>query len=86
VEERASEAAETLGITSARLKSLGIVDKIITEPLGGAHRDPDAAAQNLKKALQDAMRSLTAKSTKELIEERFEKLMGYGKYKEVAVR
>ena len=84
--EKASEAAETLGITSARLKSLGIVDKIITEPLGGAHRDPDAAAQNLKKALQDAMRSLTAKSTKELIEERFEKLMGYGKYKEVAVR
>jgi len=84
--EKASEAAETLGITSARLKSFGIVDKIISEPLGGAHRDPDAAAQNLKKALQDAMRSLAAKSTAELIEERFEKLMGYGKYKEVAVR
>jgi acetyl-CoA carboxylase carboxyl transferase subunit alpha len=84
--EKASEAAETLGITSARLKSFGIVDKIISEPLGGAHRDPEAAAQNLKKALQDAMRSLAAKSTAELIEERFEKLMGYGKYKEVAVR
>ena len=83
---KASEAAETLGITSARLKSLGIVDKIITEPLGGAHRDPDVAAVNLKKALQDTLRTLSSKSTAELLEERFERLMGYGKYKEVATR
>jgi acetyl-CoA carboxylase carboxyl transferase subunit alpha len=80
--ERAPEAAETLGITASRLKTLGLVDKIVSEPLGGAHRDPAAMAQNLKKALQDALRSASEKSTEQLVEERFERLMGYGKYKE----
>jgi len=84
--EMAPEAAETLGITSARLKQLGLVDKIISEPLGGAHRDHAAAAQNLKKALQDALRSLADKSPSELVEERFERLMGHGKFKEAAVK
>jgi len=84
--DKAPEAAETLGITSARLKSLGIVDKIVNEPLGGAHRDPEAAAQNLKKALAEALKNLSAKSTAELLEERFERLMSYGKYKEVALQ
>jgi acetyl-CoA carboxylase carboxyl transferase subunit alpha len=84
--DKAPEAAETLGITSARLKSLGIVDKIVNEPLGGAHRDPEAAAQNLKKALADALKGLAAKPVAELLEERFERLMGYGKFKEVALQ
>jgi len=84
--DKAPEAAETLGITSARLRSLGIVDKIVNEPLGGAHRDPETAAQNLKKALADALKNLSAKSTAELLEERFERLMSYGKYKEVALQ
>jgi acetyl-CoA carboxylase carboxyl transferase subunit alpha len=84
--EMAPEAAETLGITSARLKQLGLVDKIISEPLGGAHRDHAAAAQNLKKALQDALRSLADKSPSELVEARFERLMGHGKFKEAAVK
>jgi len=84
--DKAPEAAETLGITSARLKSLGIVDKIVNEPLGGAHRDPETAAQNLKKALAEALKNLSAKSTAELLEERFERLMSYGKYKEVALQ
>ena len=81
--DKAPEAAETLGITAGRLKTLGLIDKIISEPLGGAHRDHAAMAQNLKKALQDALRSLASKGVDELIEARFERLMGYGKFKEV---
>ena len=81
--DKAPEAAETLGITAGRLKTLGLIDKIIGEPLGGAHRDHAAMAQNLKKALQDALRSLANKGVDELIEARFDRLMDYGKFKEV---
>jgi acetyl-CoA carboxylase carboxyl transferase subunit alpha len=81
--DKAPEAAETLGITASRLKTLGLIDKIISEPLGGAHRDPAAMAQNLKKALQDALRSFANKGIDELIEARFDRLMDYGKFKEV---
>ncbi|HYT14902.1 MAG TPA: acetyl-CoA carboxylase carboxyltransferase subunit alpha [Burkholderiales bacterium] len=84
--DKAPEAAETLGITAGRLKTLGLIDKVINEPLGGAHRDAAAAAQNLKKALADALRSLADKSPKELVEERFERLMGYGKFKEAELK
>ncbi|MFT4173400.1 MAG: acetyl-CoA carboxylase carboxyltransferase subunit alpha [Rhodocyclaceae bacterium] len=82
--DKAAEAAETMGITSARLKSLGLIDKIINEPVGGAHRDHRAMSQTLKRALQDALRGLTEFSPEALIEKRFERLMGYGKFKEVA--
>jgi acetyl-CoA carboxylase carboxyl transferase subunit alpha len=81
--DKAPEAAETLGITASRLKTLGLIDKIINEPLGGAHRDHTAMAQNLKKALQDALRSFASKGIDELIEARFNRLMDYGKFKEV---
>jgi acetyl-CoA carboxylase carboxyl transferase subunit alpha len=81
--DKAPEAAETLGITANRLKTLGLIDKIINEPLGGAHRDHAAMAQNLKKALQDALRSFASKGIDELIEARFDRLMDYGKFKEV---
>jgi len=84
--EMAPEAADTLGITASRLKQLGLVDKLVNEPLGGAHRDHAAAALNLKKALQDALRSLADRSPSELVEQRFERLMGYGKFKEVPVK
>ncbi len=84
--DKAPEAAETLGITAGRLKTLGLIDKVINEPLGGAHRDAAAAAQNLKKALADALRSLADKSPKELVEGRFERLMGYGKFKEAELK
>ncbi len=84
--EKAPEAAEILGITAPRLKTLGLVDKIITEPFGGAHRDHAGAAQNLKKALQDALRQLAEKSTAELVEERFERLMAHGKFKELDLK
>jgi acetyl-CoA carboxylase carboxyl transferase subunit alpha len=81
--DKAPEAAETLGITAGRLKTLGLIDKIINEPPGGAHRDHAAMAQNLKKALQDALRSLSNKGVDELIEARFDRLMKYGKFKDV---
>jgi acetyl-CoA carboxylase carboxyl transferase subunit alpha len=81
--DKAPEAAETMGITANRLKTLGLIDKIINEPLGGAHRDHAAMAQNLKKALQDALRSFTSRGIDELIEARFDRLMDYGKFKEV---
>ena len=65
---------------------MAMVDKIINEPLGGAHRDHAGAAQNLKKALQDALRQLADKGPAELVEERFERLMGHGKFKELELK
>lgn len=83
--EKAPEAAETMGITAHRLKTLGLIDKVVSEPLGGAHRDHAAMAQNLKKALQDALKQLSALSTTELLATRYERLMSYGRFKEQAV-
>jgi acetyl-CoA carboxylase carboxyl transferase subunit alpha len=83
--EKASEAAETLGITAIRLKALGLVDKIISEPLGGAHRDYAATMQSVKKALQDALKNVQSKPTVNLMQDRFNRLMSYGKFKEVAL-
>jgi acetyl-CoA carboxylase carboxyl transferase subunit alpha len=80
--ERAPDAAEALGITASRLKALGLIDKIVPEPLGGAHRDPQATAQSLRKALAEALKQLQEKKPKELVEERLERLMSYGKFKE----
>jgi acetyl-CoA carboxylase carboxyl transferase subunit alpha len=84
--ERAPEAAETLGITATRLKTLGIVDRVVNEPLGGAHRDPHAMMQSLKKALADMWRQLRDKPVKTLLEARFDKLIGYGKFTELEER
>jgi len=83
--ERAGDAAETMGITAPRLKSLGLIDRIINEPVGGAHRDHRAMAQSVKKALQEALKQLAGLSTGELIERRFERLMSYGRFKEQAI-
>ena len=83
--DKASEAAEIMGITAPRLKSLGLIDKVVNEPLGGAHRDHEAMAQNLKKALQDALKQLGAMSNSELLEARFKRLMDYGRTKEQPV-
>ena len=84
--EKAPEAAETMGITAHRLKTLGLIDKIVNEPLGGAHRDHAAMAHNLKKALQDALKNLSALSTAELLATRYERLMSYGRFKEQPVK
>ncbi|MBK9027000.1 MAG: acetyl-CoA carboxylase carboxyltransferase subunit alpha [Propionivibrio sp.] len=80
--DKASEAAEIMGITASRLKTLGLIDKVVSEPVGGAHRDPVAMGQNLKKALQDAMKHVSALSTAELLDARFTRLMAYGRTKE----
>jgi len=80
--EKANEAAETMGITAARLKTLGLIDRVVTEPLGGAHRDQRSMAGSLKKALQDALRQVSDLSPADLIERRNARLLGYGKFKE----
>jgi acetyl-CoA carboxylase carboxyl transferase subunit alpha len=82
----APEAAEALAITASRLKTLGLIDKIVPEPLGGAHRDPQAAFQSLRKALIEALRQLGEMKPKQLVEVRLERLMGHGKFKEAAAR
>ena len=84
--DRAPEAAETLGITASRLKTLGLVDKVIPEPLGGAHRDQGAVMQSVRKALTEALRDAQAKSIDQLVETRFERLLDFGKFKEVTPR
>jgi acetyl-CoA carboxylase carboxyl transferase subunit alpha len=84
--DMAPDAAEALGITASRLKTLGLIDKVVPEPLGGAHRDPQAAGQALRKALAEALKPLASKKPRELVEERLERLMAYGKFKEVAER
>jgi acetyl-CoA carboxylase carboxyl transferase subunit alpha len=84
--DKAAEAAETLGITATRLKALGLVDKVVNEPLGGAHRDHDAMMQLMKKALTDTWRQLREKSIDEVLKTRFEKLVNYGKFKEVEAK
>jgi len=83
--DKAPEAAETLAITATRLKTLGLIDKIVSEPLGGAHRDHVATSQALKKALVEALRSLADKSPSELVAARFDRLMSYGKFREEKV-
>jgi len=84
--DKAPEAAETLAITANRLKTLGLVDKIVNEPLGGAHRDPSAMMLNLSKALAETLGPLQKKSVDELLAQRYERLMSYGKFKETAAR
>ncbi|MDR3351604.1 MAG: acetyl-CoA carboxylase carboxyltransferase subunit alpha [Zoogloeaceae bacterium] len=80
--EKASEAAEIMGITAQRLKSLGLIDKIVQEPNGGAHRDPAAAAASLGKALQENLKRLSSLSRDELLAARFTRLMAYGRFRE----
>ncbi|HEY6280694.1 MAG TPA: acetyl-CoA carboxylase carboxyltransferase subunit alpha [Burkholderiales bacterium] len=83
--DMAADAAETLGITATRLKTLGLIDKIINEPLGGAHRNHEEMMQFMKKALQDSLKQLQDKSLDDLLRTRFERLMGYGKFKEITL-
>jgi acetyl-CoA carboxylase carboxyl transferase subunit alpha len=80
--EKASIAAEALGITAPRLKSLGLIDKIVAEPSGGAHRDPALMATTLKRSLSDALRLVADLSVKELLDQRYERLQSYGRFGE----
>ena len=81
--DRAGDAAETMGITAARIKALGLIDRVIPEPAGGAHRDYQAIATSVKRALQEMFKQLSDLSPAELVERRLERLMSYGKFKEV---
>ena len=81
--EKAPDAAETLGITAHRLKALGLIDRIVSEPLGGAHRDPQQMAQLLRRAIADALRQLQAIDVKTLLRQRHERILAYGKFKEL---
>lgn len=76
----APRAAEALGLTADRLKELGLVDRVITEPLGGAHRDWQLMSINLKKAMTDELRKLTKLSREELITRRHERLNSFGRF------
>ena len=80
--EKAPEAAEAMGLTAQRLKELQLVDQIIPEPLGGAHRDIDAIASNVKHALIESLDNLSSTSLDKLLDQRYEHLMAYGNYSE----
>lgn len=79
---KAPEAAEALGLTAHRLKALGLIDKIVSEPLGGAHRDPRQMSALLKRALGDSLRQFQGMKPRELLAARHTRLLGYGKFKE----
>ena len=78
-----TEAADTLGITASRLKTLGLVDKVVSEPPGAAHRDHAAMMTTLKRALTEALRQAQEQPLETLLEAREDKILGYGKFKEL---
>ncbi len=78
--DKAPLAAEAMGITSDRLKEFGLIDVIVPEPLGGAHRDMDAMAEELKRELVDALNYLQGLPTDRLLEERYQRLLSYGEF------
>ena len=84
--ERASDAADALGITAHRLKAMGLIDKIVNEPVGGAHRDPKQMASNLKRALSDALRQVSDLKTRELLDRRYERVQAYGRFSDTKAR
>lgn len=76
--ERAADAAEAMGVTANRIAHLGLIDRIINEPLGGAHRDVEAMTNSLKEVLAEQLNELEALTTEELLEARYAKIMAYG--------
>jgi len=84
--DRASDAAEALGITAHRLKALGLIDKVVSEPVGGAHRDPRQMASQLKRALVDALRQVSDLKPKDLLQRRYDRLQAYGRFSDTKDR
>ena len=80
--DKAQLAAEAMAITSDKLLETGLIDDIIPEPLGGAHRDLDAAAANLKQALLTQLDEIRDQDIDALVALRYQRVMGYGRYKE----
>ena len=84
--EKAPEAAEQLALTAQRLKNLGLIDRIVGEPVGGAHRNYENMMTEMRKALSEALKTFESMSKKELLERRHERLMSYGKFKEAETK
>ncbi|MHB8758619.1 MAG: acetyl-CoA carboxylase carboxyltransferase subunit alpha [Thiobacillus sp.] len=84
--DKASVAAETLGITADRLKANGLVDRIIEEPLGGAQRDWDAMFQSMRRALTDTLAELRKQPTEAMLSARYQRLRAYGSFKEAPAK
>ncbi|AJI54105.1 acetyl-CoA carboxylase carboxyltransferase subunit alpha [Francisella philomiragia] len=80
--EKASEVTQMMNITSGRLKELEIVDAVIPEPLGGAHRDYDTTAANIRKAVAAELKALSEMTVEERNAKRYDKLMSFGRFKE----
>jgi len=80
--DKAPDAAEALAITADRLKGFGLIDRVVNEPVGGAHRDPQVMARLLRRALADALRQLTGMTSDELVEHRLQRLLAYGQFQE----
>jgi acetyl-CoA carboxylase carboxyl transferase subunit alpha len=80
--DKAPQAAEAMGITAERLLALNLVDNVIEEPLGGAHRNHDAMADSLKRRLIENIETLESIGIDNLLEQRYQKLMNFGQYKE----
>lgn len=78
--DKAKDAAEQLGLTAPRLRSLGLIDKIVREPIGGAHRNPKQTAKRLKAILLNELDDLAGLSTQDLLERRYRRLRSYGAY------
>jgi acetyl-CoA carboxylase carboxyl transferase subunit alpha len=78
--DKANDAAEQMGITAKRLKELGLVDKVVREPIGGAHRNPAQMAKRLKAVLLNELDTLEQLPVEELLQRRYERLRGYGAY------
>lgn len=79
--EKAADAAEAMGITSSRLKELELIDRVVPEPLGGAHRAPAQMADTLGKALGEELDSMAELDTEAMLQARYERLLSYGRYK-----
>ncbi|MEX0614886.1 MAG: acetyl-CoA carboxylase carboxyl transferase subunit alpha, partial [Methylophaga sp.] len=78
--DKAPDAAATLGVTSDRLKSMNLIDEVIPEPLGGAHRDMDLMVSNMKKAISGKLKQLQAIPVDDLVKRRQARLMEYGAF------
>ena len=76
--EKAPQAAEAMGVSAGKIKELGLINQIVNEPLGGAHRDYDSMAANLKATLKQQLAQLASLSTEELLAQRYERLMSFG--------
>ena len=79
--DKAEEAAKIMGITASRLKAMGLIDRIIDEPLGGAHRDYSSTMELVRNSLQGSLEQLQSIASTELLEKRSRRLMEYGKFK-----